>query len=179
MKIFNAFLIKKKKSKLIKETIEYKTDVDSLLIYNAEILLADNRILMVSDSIDISCPSIVFKICLKNNLYSEKKDLLISKIICKEQTVNLELIETPPQLRNQGLATIVFESWLTLLKRLCDDFNVNITQIKGSVETGGNFIPKYSKKLYKHFDNYQFSKSKKLHLNQEKLNNNILQYKLY
>lgn len=179
MKIFNIFSIKKKKCKLIEETIEYKTDVDSLLIYKAKILLADNRILIVSDNIDISCPNIAFKICLKNNLYPEKKDLLISKIICNEQTVNIELIETPPQLRNQGLATIIFESWLTLLKRLCDDFNVNFTQIKGSIGTGGNFIPKYSKKLYKHFDNYLFSESKKLHLNREKLNNNILQYNLY
>lgn len=179
MKIFNAFPLKKKKSKLKKETIEYKTDVDSLLVYKAEILLADGGVLIVTDCIDTSYSNIAFEICLKNNLYPEKKDILISKITCETQTANLELIEIPPQLRNQGLATIVFESWLTLLKRLCDDFNVSITQIKGSIGTNGNFIPKYSKKLYKHFDNYLFSESKQLHLNQEKLNNNILEYNLY
>lgn len=168
--------LRKKKCKLVKEKIEYK-ETECRLIYNAEILLIDKQPIRIFGDVDICNPKILSKICFKNDLNSD--ELLVSKIDCKTGIAKLELIEIPPQIRGQGLATILFKSYLLLLNELSKKFDINITEIWGTVGDGNNFTPNVSKRMYKNFDGLSYSDSQKIHLNYAELKQNIIKYNIY
>lgn len=83
-----------------------------------------------------------------------QKFLISSKVDCSYGSICLELIEVPKELRKCGVATIAFESWLKVLHQISQLYNVRFNTIYGRVADGSNFTPRFSRKLYEHFDNF-------------------------
>jgi hypothetical protein len=91
--------------------------------------------------------------------------------------MRLASIKVPAEMRSQGLGTCVLESWLRLLPAYEELHNIHISTIEGIVLPDGGVTLEHVKKLYAHFDGFEYTDGKKLVLDTESLENtNILKY---
>lgn len=176
----------KKKFKLVEEklTLHYDDDNSKYIgfSYNATISLRrkEERILELVTTMIIDdtrlCPQ---KFCLFLRESTDKRDelVLISHFIKERDAMILELIEIKNEtLRNQGLGTIILTTWLRLLPKYSELYNISFSKIEGTVGEGGNFTSKFAKKLYRQFNNYKYTQTQRLKLNKRVLKHGQLEY---
>lgn len=154
----------KKKVKLVNEELTLHHDDNNRkyigFSYNATISLRGNeeRIFELVTTMVIDdtwlCPP---KLCLFLRESIDRRDelVLISHFIKERDAMLLELIEIKDEtLRNQGLGTFILTTWLRLLPKYSELYNISFSKIEGTVGEGSNFTSKYAKKLYRRFNNY-------------------------
>lgn len=109
----------------------------------------------------------------------QKLNVVYSKFNFITKIVRLEIFEIKDEsLRNQGLGTIIFRSWLNVVRFFTKKYNFTVLAIQGLISDGGNFTSTYSKKLYRNFDKYPYSEREHLVLNLQEFERNRLEYEI-